>query len=99
MAAAQNYEAGLAVGGPIIDGVLGFRFSVSYRQDGGWVDRVNYTAPPSTTITPPPLGSIYGPITLYTGPPTYTGTDRDRTPTGMTPRPAASRSSGRHGRF
>ncbi len=71
---AQNYEAGLAVGGPIIDGVLGFRLSMSFREDGGWVDRVNYTAPPSTTFTPPPLGSLYGPITLYTGSPTYNGT-------------------------
>jgi iron complex outermembrane recepter protein len=42
----QNYEAGLAVGGPIIADVLGFRASLSYREDGGWVNRVNYTAPP-----------------------------------------------------
>ncbi|MGO9328312.1 MAG: TonB-dependent receptor [Steroidobacteraceae bacterium] len=43
----QSYGAGLAVGGPIIDNVLGFRFSVSYQEDGGWVNRVNYTRPPS----------------------------------------------------
>ncbi|MGC1388146.1 MAG: TonB-dependent receptor [Steroidobacteraceae bacterium] len=63
----RNYDAGLAVGGPIIDNVLGFRFSVSYRQDGGWVDRVNYTAPPSTPYTsnPPYYGLIYsGPAIL-----------------------------------
>src|SRR5208283_2097643 len=72
--AAQNYDAGFAIGGPIIENVLGFRFSVSYREDGGWVDRVNYTAPPSTTFTPPPFqGSLYGPITLYQGSPTSTG--------------------------
>ena len=38
-----NYELGAAGGGPIIDDVLGFRVSASYRRDGGWVDRVNYT--------------------------------------------------------
>jgi outer membrane receptor protein involved in Fe transport len=42
----QNYEAGAAFGGPIIDGVLGFRVSASFREDGGWVNRVTYTAPP-----------------------------------------------------
>jgi len=62
----QNYEAGIAVGGPIIDSVLGFRFSVSYREDGGWVDRVNYTAPPFVTS---PSG--YG--TVYTGSPSSAG--------------------------
>ncbi len=60
----QSYSAGLAVGGPIIDGVLGFRFSVSDQHSGGWVDRVNYTAP-SFTYAPPPY---YG--TIYSGPPT-----------------------------
>ena len=66
----QNYEAGLAVGGPIIENVLGFRFSVSYRQDGGWVDRVNYTAPPSTPyISNPPYDGL-----IYDGPPSYAGT-------------------------
>jgi outer membrane receptor protein involved in Fe transport len=40
-----SYEGGAAVGGPIIDGVLGFRASVSFRHDGGWVDRVSYTRP------------------------------------------------------
>jgi len=42
---APSYEGGAAVGGPIIDGVLGFRASVSFRHDGGWVDRVSYTRP------------------------------------------------------
>jgi iron complex outermembrane recepter protein len=36
-----NYEAGIAHGGPIIDGVLGFRASVWYRYDGGWIDRID----------------------------------------------------------
>lgn len=62
----QNYEAGLAVGGPIIADVLGFRVSLSYREDGGWVNRVNYTAPSFTN----PTG--YGDI--YSGPAAYAGT-------------------------
>lgn len=37
-----NYEAGAAVGGPIIDDMLGFRVSAWYRRDGGWIDQVNY---------------------------------------------------------
>ena len=57
-----NYEAGVAVGGPIIDGTLGFRISASVREDGGWVNRVTYTPPSSTT------GS-YG-ETVYNGAPT-----------------------------
>ncbi|MGO9950469.1 MAG: TonB-dependent receptor [Steroidobacteraceae bacterium] len=66
----QNYEAGFAVGGPLIDGVLGFRFSVSDRQDGGWVDRVNYTAPTPTPYTAAP--PYYG--LIYPGPAVYAGT-------------------------
>jgi iron complex outermembrane recepter protein len=38
-----SYEAGVAHGGPIIDGVLGYRVSVWYRHDGGWIDRVDPT--------------------------------------------------------
>ena len=60
----SNYEAGAAVGGPIISNVLGFRISASFREDGGWVDRVGYTAPPSTIVS----GD-----TVYTGAPTVTG--------------------------
>ncbi len=36
-----NYEAGIAHGGPIVDGKLGFRASFWYRYDGGWIDRIN----------------------------------------------------------
>jgi iron complex outermembrane recepter protein len=35
-----SYEGGAAVGGPIVEGMLGFRASAWYRKDGGWVDRV-----------------------------------------------------------
>jgi iron complex outermembrane recepter protein len=37
-----TYELGAAIGGPIIDDKLGFRISASYREDGGWVDHVDY---------------------------------------------------------
>ncbi len=36
-----SYEAGAAVGGPLIDGTLGARLSVWYRRDGGWIDRID----------------------------------------------------------
>ncbi len=36
-------EIGVAHGGPIIDDVLGFRASVWYRYDGGWIDRIDPT--------------------------------------------------------
>jgi iron complex outermembrane receptor protein len=40
---APSYELGAAHGGPIIDGVLGYRASIWYRWDGGWIDRVDPT--------------------------------------------------------
>jgi outer membrane receptor protein involved in Fe transport len=36
-----SYETGGAVGGPIVQDKLGFRFSLWDRQDGGYIDRVN----------------------------------------------------------
>ena len=36
-----SYEAGLAVGGPIVQDVLGFRASLWARHDGGYVDRID----------------------------------------------------------
>src|SRR6195256_1559227 len=38
-----SYEAGIAHGGPLIDNVLGYRASVWYRYDGGWIDRIDPT--------------------------------------------------------
>ncbi|HWK42764.1 MAG TPA: TonB-dependent receptor [Croceibacterium sp.] len=35
-----NYEAGVAVGVPLVTDTLGMRASAWYRHDGGWVDRV-----------------------------------------------------------
>jgi iron complex outermembrane receptor protein len=36
-----SYEAGAAVGGPMVRDVLGFRLTGWYREDGGYVDRVD----------------------------------------------------------
>ena len=38
-----SYEGGAAHGGPIIDNVLGYRASLWYRYDGGWINRVDDT--------------------------------------------------------
>ena len=37
----MGYEAGAAVGGPIIEDKIGFRASAWHRHEGGWIDRVN----------------------------------------------------------
>lgn len=37
-----SYDLGAAGGGPLIDGVLGFRLSAHERRDGGFVDRIPY---------------------------------------------------------
>jgi outer membrane receptor protein involved in Fe transport len=39
---APSYELGGAIGGPIVPDVLGFRISAWGRQDGGWINRVDY---------------------------------------------------------
>ncbi|HEY0269560.1 MAG TPA: TonB-dependent receptor [Sphingomonas sp.] len=52
-----SYEAGLAVGGPIIKDKLGFRVSVDYRRDGGWIDRV-VTDPVAANAARPGFTSI-----------------------------------------
>jgi iron complex outermembrane recepter protein len=48
-----SYELGVATGGPIVDDVLGYRVSASFRRDGGWVDRVAYTRAPGAPPTDP----------------------------------------------
>jgi outer membrane receptor protein involved in Fe transport len=45
---APSYEAGVAYGAPIEEDVLGFRASLWYRHDGGWIDRVDPAAPHQT---------------------------------------------------
>jgi outer membrane receptor protein involved in Fe transport len=39
---APSYDLGVALGGPIVKDVLGFRASVSHEFDGGYLDHVNY---------------------------------------------------------
>jgi outer membrane receptor protein involved in Fe transport len=39
-----SYEAGVAAGGPIVEGKFGGRVAVWYRRDGGWIDRVDPSA-------------------------------------------------------
>jgi len=38
---APSYEAGVAGGTPLIDGVLGARLTVWYRRDGGYIDQID----------------------------------------------------------
>ena len=38
-----SYEAGIAHGGPLVEGVLGYRASIWYRYDGGYIDRIDPT--------------------------------------------------------
>lgn len=40
---APTYEMGIAVGVPIVDGVLGIRASAWHRREGGWIDRIPTT--------------------------------------------------------
>ena len=38
---APSYEAGVAAGTALVDGVLGVRASVWFRHDGGWIDHID----------------------------------------------------------
>jgi outer membrane receptor protein involved in Fe transport len=38
---APSYEAGIAAGGPLVDGTLGARLTVWYRRDGGFVNLID----------------------------------------------------------
>src|SRR5579864_72496 len=37
----QSYEAGVAAGGPLVEGSVGARLTVWYRRDGGWINDIN----------------------------------------------------------
>jgi outer membrane receptor protein involved in Fe transport len=50
---APSFEGGVAFGAPIIDDVLAYRVSISYRRDGGWVDRTSYTLSPNSLVQLP----------------------------------------------
>jgi outer membrane receptor protein involved in Fe transport len=69
-----SWEGGAAFGAPIIPDVLAFRASVSFRRDGGWVDRSGYNLTPpggAATLTgspaavPSPNGEITQPNANY----------------------------------
>jgi len=36
-----SYEAGAAIGGPVVQGTFGARVAVDYRHEGGWIDRID----------------------------------------------------------
>jgi iron complex outermembrane recepter protein len=50
-----SYELGAAMGTALVDDVLGLRISASYRRDGGWVDRANYTVDTSQNALLPTI--------------------------------------------
>lgn len=56
-----GYNLGTAGGGPLIDGVLGFRASFSAERDGGWVDRASYSHPGTDPLTTPVFTGITEP--------------------------------------
>ncbi|WP_191229322.1 TonB-dependent receptor [Aurantiacibacter xanthus] len=64
----ESYEAGAAIGGPIIPGVLGFRGHVYYRKDGGYVDAVLADVAPATDSSgnPPAPEYPYGNLVDFT---------------------------------
>jgi iron complex outermembrane recepter protein len=51
----DSYEYGVALGGPIIQDELGYRFSVWDRSDGGWVNRID-------PIPGPEFGTVVSPM-------------------------------------
>ncbi len=58
---APSFEGGVAMGTPLIEDVLGLRTSFSYRIDGGWVNKADYSLSPNATLPlPTPVyGSTY----------------------------------------
>ncbi len=62
---APSYEAGAAFGAPITEGKIGYRISASYRFDGGYVDRDQYSiVGASNTTGGVPTSSLTSPLTL-----------------------------------
>ena len=56
----QSYEAGVALGGPLVPGVLGYRLSAWYRSEGGYVSLVDpfHCTPSACTILNPNANSL-----------------------------------------
>jgi iron complex outermembrane recepter protein len=55
-----SYEGGVAAGGPLIDDKLGARLSIWYRQDGGYINRID-----PTTFANVQTNANYGQTVLY----------------------------------
>ena len=58
----ESYEAGAAIGIPIVEGKIGLRVSGYYRRNGGWIDDVDGTY----TIVDPTAASYGDSITFNT---------------------------------
>jgi iron complex outermembrane recepter protein len=61
---APSYEGGIAHGGPLIDNVLGFRASIWYRYDGGWINRVDDTTDAITEKNTNYMGTFAGRLAM-----------------------------------
>jgi iron complex outermembrane recepter protein len=61
-----SYSVGAAAGGPVIDDKLGFRVSASFRNDGGWVNRVNFATGDTVDSRSnwEQIGTVRGALTL-----------------------------------
>jgi outer membrane receptor protein involved in Fe transport len=80
-----SYEAGVAGGTPIIDGVLGVRATVWYRRDGGWIDHIDPVSLATTEknanfdqTTLIRLAAVWAPTDKLTVTPSYYYQDRYR---------------------
>jgi outer membrane receptor protein involved in Fe transport len=65
-----SYEAGVALGGPIIEGKVGVRVSAWFRRDGGWIDRTDWDhtsteAYPPTAPTPASVTTTESPASNW----------------------------------
>jgi outer membrane receptor protein involved in Fe transport len=80
----MSYETGAAVGGPIVDDLLGFRVAAWGRRDGGWIDKIDPYSGDTTdtdanrTNTYTVRGALaYKPIDGLTITPSYNFEQRD----------------------
>ena len=83
---APSYEAGVAGGMPLIDGVLAARLTVWYRRDGGYIDQMDPVMPFATiqknanfdNTTMIRLSAIWAPTDKLTVTPSFYYQDRYR---------------------
>ena len=65
-----SYEAGVALGAPIVEDKLGVRVSAWFRRDGGWIDRTDWDhsstqAYPPTAPTPASVTTTQSPASNW----------------------------------